>query len=528
MKKIYKNFILSLVLFTTLMLNQILPTTTSLANTNANLPKEPTEVTVTPSKYVPRIGEEIIFKIDNFGYENIETGIGSDYRIQVYNTESDDNFAQQLKKIELPEVQVEKYLNGEWINNGLEISSRMMTNTSLTGLGVEDTMYKSEDTQDYKVTRDNINSKLESSNKTWGNIYNFYVYFSYLNDNGKTEIGYANRLSHKGTADVTYSISDNKSSKPFATMQGLSEWYTNDNQLNPDVERPKSDYPKNWLYYETSDIELEVLNLKEAYEPEDNVKLKVTIKNTSENIPNTRLMSGLDFGEKDIVKTPVKTEGTPNVTFSIPEDMGSNGLISKSTIAPQESLTFETEITLPSDFSEHLNETKDKLVLTPFLYTSNIHSDNSGQKAYLHSEEREYNQGMELPIKKAPTAEYTVIFEPNGGTFKDGTTEAKQVTVNHGEKVKEEEITKKDSTFEGWFTDKELTKAYDFESPVTEDITLYAKWKANDPVGIKGITLIGGTAALSQRVENQLKEYNPKRLQGADRYTTAVKVSREY
>ncbi|WP_129582307.1 cell wall-binding repeat-containing protein, partial [Miniphocaeibacter massiliensis] len=41
-------------------------------------------------------------------------------------------------------------------------------------------------------------------------------------------------------------------------------------------------------------------------------------------------------------------------------------------------------------------------------------------------------------------------------------------------------------------------------------------------------TLIGGTAALSQRVENQLKEYNPKRLQGADRYTTAVKVSREY
>ncbi|WP_207204793.1 InlB B-repeat-containing protein, partial [Miniphocaeibacter massiliensis] len=122
----------------------------------------------------------------------------------------------------------------------------------------------------------------------------------------------------------------------------------------------------------------------------------------------------------------------------------------------------------------------------------------------------------------------TVTFEPNGGTFKDGTTEAKQVSVNHGEKVKEEEITKKDSTFEGWFTDKELTKAYDFENPVTEDITLYAKWKANDPVAIKGVTLIGGTAALSQRVENQLKEYNPKRLQGADRYTTAVKVSREY
>lgn len=31
-------------------------------------------------------------------------------------------------------------------------------------------------------------------------------------------------------------------------------------------------------------------------------------------------------------------------------------------------------------------------------------------------------------------------------------------------------------TFAGWFTDKELTKAYDFDSLVTEDVILYAKW----------------------------------------------------
>ncbi|WP_207204788.1 InlB B-repeat-containing protein, partial [Miniphocaeibacter massiliensis] len=95
----------------------------------------------------------------------------------------------------------------------------------------------------------------------------------------------------------------------------------------------------------------------------------------------------------------------------------------------------------------------------------------------------------------------TVIFEPNGGTFADGTTEAKQVTVNHGEKVKEEEISKTGSKFEGWFTDKELTKVYDFESPVTEDITLYAKWNINKYTVIfepNGGTFADGTTEAKQ------------------------------
>lgn len=34
-------------------------------------------------------------------------------------------------------------------------------------------------------------------------------------------------------------------------------------------------------------------------------------------------------------------------------------------------------------------------------------------------------------------------------------------------------------TFEGWYTDKELEKAFDFTNPVNADITLYAKWMAN-------------------------------------------------
>ncbi len=35
-------------------------------------------------------------------------------------------------------------------------------------------------------------------------------------------------------------------------------------------------------------------------------------------------------------------------------------------------------------------------------------------------------------------------------------------------------------TFQGWFSDKALTKAYDFDAAVTSDIALYAKWEINE------------------------------------------------
>lgn len=38
------------------------------------------------------------------------------------------------------------------------------------------------------------------------------------------------------------------------------------------------------------------------------------------------------------------------------------------------------------------------------------------------------------------------------------------------------------SEFVGWYTDKGFTDAFDFETPVTEDITLYAKWKVIEKI----------------------------------------------
>ncbi len=69
------------------------------------------------------------------------------------------------------------------------------------------------------------------------------------------------------------------------------------------------------------------------------------------------------------------------------------------------------------------------------------------------------------------TTRYTVKFETNGGST------IKSVTVNRNGKVTEPAEPAKDGfVFDGWYTDKELTKKYDFTSKVTKSFTLYASW----------------------------------------------------
>ena len=64
-------------------------------------------------------------------------------------------------------------------------------------------------------------------------------------------------------------------------------------------------------------------------------------------------------------------------------------------------------------------------------------------------------------------------------TFWDGLTWTDDVVVEvvEGEAVAAPADPEcKGYKFEGWFTDKALSQAYDFAAPVTEDMTLYAKW----------------------------------------------------
>ena len=66
---------------------------------------------------------------------------------------------------------------------------------------------------------------------------------------------------------------------------------------------------------------------------------------------------------------------------------------------------------------------------------------------------------------------YTVKFDTDGGSEIDSIKVTKNKTLDEPT-----EPTKDGYKFGGWYTDTELTKAYDFDTKVTADFTLYAKW----------------------------------------------------
>ncbi len=84
----------------------------------------------------------------------------------------------------------------------------------------------------------------------------------------------------------------------------------------------------------------------------------------------------------------------------------------------------------------------------------------------------------EVPSEEKPVGgssstivKYTVKFETNCDS------KIENVSVERNEKVKEPKAPVREGySFVGWYTDKDCTNAYDFDSKVTSPFTLYAKW----------------------------------------------------
>ena len=75
-----------------------------------------------------------------------------------------------------------------------------------------------------------------------------------------------------------------------------------------------------------------------------------------------------------------------------------------------------------------------------------------------------------------PDETWTVKFDMNDGS---GTVTSK--TVENNKAVdKPEDPTRDGYTFAGWYKDEACSEAYDFTAPVTENITLYAKWTKDE------------------------------------------------
>jgi len=98
---------------------------------------------------------------------------------------------------------------------------------------------------------------------------------------------------------------------------------------------------------------------------------------------------------------------------------------------------------------------------------------------------------------------YTVSFDVAGGSA------VSNQTVNHGEKASQPttEPTKAGYTFGGWYTDVMLTDTYDFNTVITANTTIYAKWEPLEYT--VSFEVSGGSTVPSQSVENGKKASEP-------------------
>lgn len=97
-------------------------------------------------------------------------------------------------------------------------------------------------------------------------------------------------------------------------------------------------------------------------------------------------------------------------------------------------------------------------------------------------------------FKLGAVESWTVAFNSNGGSACD----TKFVATADGKLVKPADPTRDGYTFGGWYTDEACTRAYDFATPVTADLTLYAKWTKNatNPGGNGGSGTNGGNGGV--------------------------------
>ena len=82
------------------------------------------------------------------------------------------------------------------------------------------------------------------------------------------------------------------------------------------------------------------------------------------------------------------------------------------------------------------------------------------------------NKPETSPSKESETIKYSVTFNSNGGS-----TVAQISNVESGTKItKPADPTKEGYQFQGWYKDSALTAAFDFNTGITSNIILYAKW----------------------------------------------------
>ncbi len=101
------------------------------------------------------------------------------------------------------------------------------------------------------------------------------------------------------------------------------------------------------------------------------------------------------------------------------------------------------------------------------------------KKFTIYKDDNSVDYTIEILAPVVPTPpvedEYTITFNSNGGSSVNP-----QILKANEKAYRPADPTKSDYKFIGWYEDSSLTRVFDFNTPITKNITLFAKWEKSD------------------------------------------------
>lgn len=120
--------------------------------------------------------------------------------------------------------------------------------------------------------------------------------------------------------------------------------------------------------------------------------------------------------------------------------------------------------------------------------------------------------------KATTPSTYTVTFNTDGGS-----AVASQTVTSGAKATKPADPAKEGFTFDGWYKDAAFTTAFDFNTAITSDVTVYAKWNATPAVYYTVVSGANGTCTQGTDFVMQIKRSENDEKTYSD-YFTGVKI----
>lgn len=288
--------------------------------------------------------------------------------------------------------------------------------------------------------------------------------------------------SHGGIdPEKSYYIRSDISSSPIKTTEVYKNNYGGLIDNEEDYVAAKSWTPNNdYTDVKASDI----MGIKRSGESSlflqgKNVNYYLNYKNSfQEGIEKSYLPITFNDYSAEKIEEPYATLINPNTTSNIKDGLKGSLYSNYQIISIKVKINDNHTKTEYQIHPNHAADTKETGFVNEYSFSYNLPDDDTGINEALNNLSDNYDvkvlvetADQEIEVLHLTTLRYKVTFDSNGGSSVD------HQDVLEGEKAtRPTNPTKTRSVFKGWYKDSGLTEAFDFDTPITNNMTLYAKW----------------------------------------------------